>query len=146
MTEEKETVEVAKHFLKALKKVGTKRVVSALQNLYKQKISEYDNKIIDYIIEKVCFAYEIKEHELNGSTVTGDALVSRNMIVVLIKKHLRLKHEEVSVIFNKKGHAMVSHAITDFKGKNERVKEDKIYMDHFSQVDSMITNYKKTFN
>ena len=146
MTEEKETVEVAKHYFKALKKAGPKRVISALQNLHKQKISEYDNKVIDYIIESVCNAYEIKEHELNGNTVTGDALVSRNMVVVLIKKHLRLKHEEVSVIFNKKGHAMVSHALRDFKGKNERIKEDKIYIDHFFKVDSMISNYKKTFN
>lgn len=143
MSEELEEIGIIEKLLQTMKKVGKKKVINALSELYDTKITNYDDSIISFIKEKVCESYKIDPSGLNKSYLVDDFYISRNMIIVLIKKHLNINHVTVSKIFGKKGHTLVSNALSDFKNKNERIKEHRIYLEIYNQINLEVEEFKK---
>jgi chromosomal replication initiation ATPase DnaA len=143
MSEEKEIVEVVSKLYKTFKKVGVKNVMTALEKLCRSGINNYDQKVIDFIKNKVCLSFNVNPSDLNKSFLSSELFTSRSMVMVLVKKHLNLSHLEVSNLFDNKNHSIVSHALTDFKNKNEKIKEHKIYLDYYKAIDIDIEIYKQ---
>lgn len=144
MTEEKEIVDLVAKLYRTFKKVGVQRVVSALDGLCRSKISNYESQLISFIKDKSCEIYGINEGEINKSFVTNDVHSCRDLIIVLVKKHLDMKHIEISALFSNKGHTLVSRALSDFKNKNERIKEHKFFLESYNSIDVEIDKYKQT--
>jgi chromosomal replication initiation ATPase DnaA len=76
--------------------------------------------------------------------LTENVFVCRTISIILIKKHVDLSHIDISNVFGKKNHSIVSHALTDFKSKNERIKEHKIFLDAYNEIDKKIIDFKQT--
>lgn len=142
--EERETLEVIDQFCKTLKKVGTTKVKNALAELYRSRLKDYDDKIVCFIKKNVCDAFSIDESEMNKPYLTEIVFICRTMSIILIKKHINMSHIDISNIFGKKNHSIVSHALTDFKNKNERIKEHKIFLDAYNEIDKKIIDFKQT--
>lgn len=143
MSEEIEEIGIIEKLLLTIKKVGRKKVINTLSELYDTKTTNYDDSIISFIKEKVCESYKINEDGLTKSYLVDDFYIARNMIIVLIKKHLNINHTSVSKLFGKKGHTLVSNALSDFKNKNERIKEHRIYIEIYNSIDSQVEDLKK---
>ena len=144
MTEEKEIVDLVAKLYRTFKKVGVQRVVSALDVLCRKNIDNYESKVISFIKLKACEAYGVNEDDMNRSVIMYDAFDCRDLIIVLTKKHLDIKHLQLSALFGKKGHSLVSRALNDFKNKNEKIKEHKIYLENYAKINPEIDNYKQT--
>lgn len=142
--EEKETLEVIDQFCKTLKKVGTTKVKNALAELYRNKLKDYDDKIVYFIKKNVCEFFSIDESDMNKPYLTEIVFICRTIAIILIKKHVNLSHIDISNLFGKKNHSIVSHALTDFKNKNERIKEHKIFLDAYNDIDKKIIDFKQT--
>ncbi len=144
MEEEKETLQVIDQFCKTLKKVGVTKVKNALNELYRNRLKDYDDKIVSLIKKSVCESFSIEESEMGKPYLTEIVFICRTMCIILIKKHVNMSHIDISNIFGKKNHSIVSHALTDFKNKNERIKEHKIFLDTYNQIDKKIIDFKQT--
>jgi len=144
LSDEIETLKVIDQFCKTIKKIGAKRVTKALHELYKDKIEDYDLRVVNFIKENVCLNFLVSESSLNKPYLTADLFVCRSMSIVLIKKHLDLKNSQIANFFNKNNHTIVSHAITDFQNKNERIKEHKLFLEIYAKLDNEILKFKET--
>jgi chromosomal replication initiation ATPase DnaA len=144
MTEEKEIVDLVAKLYKTFKKVGVRNVLNALDGLCRGNINSYDENIISFIKTKVCESFKVETEELNKSFLSNDIYLCRSMSMVLIKKHLNLSHLEISNIFGNKNHTIVSHALSDFKNKNERIKEHKFYLENYNRIYEEVVKYKQT--
>ena len=144
MEEEKETLKVIHQFSKTLKKVGATKVKNALTELYRNRLKDYDDKIVSFIKKSVCSAFSVDENDMKKPYLTENVFVCRTISIILIKKHVDLSHIDISNVFGKKNHSIVSHALTDFKSKNERIKEHKIFLDTYNEIDKKIIDFKQT--
>jgi chromosomal replication initiation ATPase DnaA len=143
MSDTKELLGAVKQFCKTLEKVGLKKVLSTLSDLYRDDITDYDDKIISFIVDESCLVYKISKEELQKSRLSGDHFDCRDMIMILIKNDLNLPHIEISKIFGIDNHVRVSLAISGFNNKNPRIREDNIFLENYKAVESKLIEYKK---
>jgi chromosomal replication initiation ATPase DnaA len=145
VTIEKEMLQVIDRFCKTVKKVGSKKVLDTLENLYRRKPDNFEEKIIDFIKSECCSEFDILETDMYKSVVTDNAFVCRKMSMVLIKQHLDISHVNISILFGKKGHVYVSKSLSEHKLKNEKIKDDRVYLESYKRVNDKVIDYKNKF-
>lgn len=143
MTNNIDTVQVVESFCKTLKKVGYRKVMNAMRSLCSDATTDKELELEDFIINTACNYYKINEDDLKQNYSTPEVFVCRNLIIVLLKKHGTKTHAEISKIFNKKGHAMVSHALSDFKNKNYKIKADSNYLSAYDTINQEVLKFKR---
>lgn len=144
MSEQKELLKTVDLFCKTIRKIGLKKVIRAMDTLYRQKTDDYDTNIIEFIIQKSCEDFGISDSDIHKNRVSGKSFVCRNIVIVLIHKYCNIDQIRISNLFNKKTHVTVSHAISDFRNKNEKIKDDRIYMEHYNRINDKVVIYKET--
>ena len=64
------------------------------------------------------------------------------MSIILLKKHLDSRHQDIVNILNLTNHTVVSHAIKKFQELDFNVKVDKKFLEIFNTVDKKVYDYK----
>jgi len=94
-----------------------------------------------YIISKVCQEYQIAQYDLFESSGRLELTEARQLLCVLIEKHVSIKQDQISSYFNRSRH-FAKRMIGSFK---EILKEnhpiDKKKIDRYKKLDSLIEAY-----
>jgi chromosomal replication initiation ATPase DnaA len=141
---DEEIVFVVKRLAKAVSKHGVKRVVAVLDKLNsEEEFIELHKSLIKYIIERTSKEFQVSIDDLKRKNIRGIKVSARNMCFVLIKKHVDMKHEDISSMFGSKSHAVVSNAIKSFENLSYEIKQDRVVIDIFRRVDKEIQERKE---
>ncbi len=139
---DEESFEVVRELLRALKKVGLKRVTKTLTELSRGNTSNNEDLLLDFILQKVCDFYSVAKNDLKSKYALETVQECRSVAIVLIKKHLNFTHIAIAKVFGKDNHSIVSEALGKFKDKSEKIKKEAIYLRCFNDVDESVKNYK----
>jgi chromosomal replication initiation ATPase DnaA len=142
-TLDEEIVFVVKRLANALNKHGVKRVVAVLDKLNNEEaFIEAHRELISYILNTTAIKFKVNPEDLKKSNVRGMTINARNMCCVLLKKHMELKHADISRLFGSDSHSIVSSAIKQFENLKYDVKADRIIIDIFKDVDEKVGKRK----
>tara|TARA_R110000803_G_scaffold180572_2_gene243016 strand:+ start:150 stop:608 length:459 start_codon:yes stop_codon:yes gene_type:complete len=140
---DEEIVFVVKRLAKAVSKHGVKRVVKVLDQLNNEEgFIEAHKSLIKYILKETSYQFKLNPDDLKKSNIRGVRFEARNMCFVLLKKHLDLKHIDISGLFGSANHSIVSNAIKKFENLKYDVKADRNIIDIFREVDKKIAEKK----
>lgn len=94
-----------------------------------------------YIINKVCQEYKITQYDLFESTARRELTEARQLLCVLIEKHLGFSKTEISSHFNRSRH-FAKRMIHQFNKKlEENHPIDKKVIDRYKKLDRLVTAY-----
>ena len=133
---DEEIVFVVKRLAKAVSKHGVKRVVKVLDQLNNEEgFIEAHKSLIKYILKETSYQFKLNPDDLKKSNIRGVRFEAR-------KKHLDLKHIDISGLFGSANHSIVSNAIKKFENLKYDVKADRNIIDIFREVDKKIAEKK----
>ena len=134
--------DVVELFCNAVRKYGKTRILKGIELANSKKISDNSSKIVDLCIKLSCEAYGLKKEQILTNRISNDCNDCKQLAIVLVKHQTRLSHREISDIFKYKNISNVSKALTDFKNKDERFKQDVIFLNNYKDIYSEIDKYK----
>jgi chromosomal replication initiation ATPase DnaA len=138
-----EMVKVVKKMASAISKHGVTRVVGALNNLNEDDDGfKSERLLISFIIDECSKKFQVNPSDLSKKNIRGVTSDARSMCFVLIKKYLNYSHQDIAKRFNSNNHSMVSSALKRFDDLNYNVKTDRIFLDIFKDLDSLVSNKK----
>ena len=132
---EKNIVTIVKEFYLTIQKYGYRKVLNKLNELKLPTFSQYENNIQNKIIYLVTSEYNSNIHELTKNNVRGDLGEARSMCIVLLKKYLNVSHSQISIIFKRDTHSMVSNALNKHKNKSKNISNEKKYLDKYKRIE-----------
>ena len=139
---DKQVIETITEFQKALKKLGTKKMIRELRNMQTENsLTSYESSLTEFIIKTTCDEFKVNKHQLFQSYVSGNLLDARTICIIQIKKHLNHKHLAIAKLFKKKSHVLVSDALKDMQEKNPKISYDKIFLERFNNIDTAINEF-----
>jgi len=134
-----EVISLVKRLAKTIKKHGVKKVVAALDELNTEEgFIEAHNALIKYIIKETSASFQVKPDDLKRKNIRGTTVEARSMCFILLKKHLDLKHTDISGVFGSRNHSLVSNAIKAFSNMDYDVKMDRKFIEIFREVDKKV--------
>lgn len=140
---EDEVIEVIRRLAKTIKKVGVKKVVSALDELNTEEgFIKAHKDLIKYIQKETATHFKVNPNDLKRKNIRGITVDARSMCFVLIKKHLDLKHSDIALIFGSNNHSLVSSALKAFSNMDYDIRSDRHFLDIFRVVDKKIEEQK----
>ena len=134
--------DVIELFCDAVRKHGKTRILKGIELANSKKISDNSIKIVDLCIKLSCEAYGFKKEQILTNRISNDCNDCKQLAIVLVKHHTRLSHREIADIFKYKNISNVSIAIREFKNKNERFKQDALFLKYYQSIYLEIDKYK----
>ena len=139
--EDKETIALVTQFYKAVKKIGTHKLVRILHEVGTNKTSKEQNEKIKFICHCVSAHYSVPYNELFKSGTKGTSFDARRMCYILIHKHTRLTTSVIGNEMGLKSHSGISKAINEFKRMDETIKFHREFIEAYKHLDNKISNH-----
>jgi chromosomal replication initiation ATPase DnaA len=138
-----EIIELINGIRTTVKKVGVKRFLELLKQIDPNlSVTERDKQLCDFIIAKTCDYKSVKLETLMSPKLLGDVRETRTMCIVLMKQHLGYSHKQISSVFGRSGHTLVSHAMRDFQDKDHRIVTHRKWLSEYEILNEQIVDYK----
>jgi len=141
---DEEIVFVVKRIAKAVSEHGVKRVVQILDKLNddEEAFMEAHKALIKFILKEASAKFKLKANDLKRNNIRGITIDARSMCIVLLKRHLDLKHVDIAGLFGSTNHSIVSSAIKRFDSLKYDVKADRNILDIFKELDGRVDEQK----
>lgn len=106
-------------------------------------VKDPQKEIVDFIIARCCETYNVKKNEIiTPNWVKKDAVVPRNMAVVLISNHVDgYSIAKIAQLFKKRSPTL-SAVIDEFKGMNPKIKHHREFIENFNNLSEEIEEFK----
>jgi len=143
---DKETfINLAEKMYDSIKIYGSKTVLSKLNEL---QIKTPHNKntndsLLNKIINSVCVEYSVEPNALRKSRVLGNVRYARTTCILLLQKHLSLSVANITRIFGRDSHSVISLSIKEFHEMKPTIKHHKDFIDKYNLLDAKIVDYKQ---
>lgn len=137
----KEYIQIVTKVNLYIAKFGCKAVEMYLDTL-PLRMQKRDGKNLGaYIISKVCQQYDISRYELFESSTRKSISEARQLLCVLMEKHLGYTKTEISALFNRSRH-FAKRQIADFyERKEHNYTFDKEFLENYDKLDMLIQSY-----
>ncbi|MBI2641717.1 chromosomal replication initiator protein DnaA [Candidatus Roizmanbacteria bacterium] len=79
------------------------------------------------VIKTVCSYYNVKQSHLRGPVRNESIVLPRQIVMYILRSHLKLKLEEIAFLLKRKDHTTVIHAVDKMSGliiKNPTIKQE----------------------
>jgi len=120
---------------------GCKTVSQYINTIPLNRIKKEDVNMLGYIIEKVCQVYKITKYDLFESNERKELTEARQLLCVLIEKHLGFNKTQISTYFNRSRH-FAKRMIGKFQlTLKENHVLDKKVIAKYKKLDRLITGY-----
>lgn len=138
-----DVIDLIKGIETTIKKVGVKRFLELLKQIDPNlSVSERDKLLCDFIIAQTCDYKSVRFEDLRKPKLQGDPRDTRTLCIVLLKHHLGLRHEQISSMFGRNGHTLVSHAMREYSDMDEKIKPHREWLNDFNVLNIQIIEYK----
>lgn len=141
MSREHEISEVLIKIGSAIKRVGYRRVINAMDSL--MKIEHKCEESINYITDLVCKNKFIEIDSLKQKGLSDRRLlVVRDLILLLIKNNTLISNNELCNMFNITK-SKLSILNKKFNSMDLKIKHEREFLDEYDYFNSKITEYKQ---
>ena len=127
---------------KGVNKHGHKMLVRQIQAIDIQKNNMFFYEIFHHIINMTCLEYNIEPLDLYEKRKRGDVTIARKVAILVAKKHLKISDEQLSIQFDR-SRQVVYNIFKEFMDMKNISKDEKIFLEKFSNVDKKIVDYIK---
>lgn len=122
---------------KAIRRHGIETVNKELE------IISGSNKEVDavaiQVLKTVSSIYSVPLQKLINSSQRGETQIARRAAVCYLYFNMNLTVRYISLqVFGKNNHTFVQASITKHRGLDEKIKDDKEYLDKFKQIENKL--------
>lgn len=140
-------------FNKGIKKFGLHKIKQKLNELDVVKNKNIPTLILNKIFEEINFVYGIAPEILIYSKKRGDITRARVMTMILLKKHLTDKQNEIAIILRTTP-ATVNHRLSSFSKKTRydgrdiygKIFHEKDFINNLENISQNITKFATELN
>jgi chromosomal replication initiation ATPase DnaA len=134
--------DVVELFCDAVRKHGKTRILKGIEIANSKSLEGNSSKIVDLCIKFSCEAYGFKKEQILTNRISNDCNDCKQLAIVLVKHHTRLSHRQIADIFKYKNISNISIALKEFKNKDERFKQDALFLKHYQSIYLEIDKFK----